>query len=259
MKKNLIVSIALAGLFAASSASAQATKAPSKTNPTQSSTGQKKTVTKTTSTQTPKSKVPMLKTKADQFSYAIGLNIAQGIKQQGLGDSINVDALSQAISDVLKNKKPLIKAEESQSIIQAYFADQQAKVGGKSTEEGKKFLEENKKKSGVKVTASGLQYQVIKEGTGVIPKDTNQVTVHYHGTLISGEVFDSSVDRGEPATFPVNGVIKGWVEGLQLMKVGSKYKFFIPSDLAYGNSGAGPKIGPNTTLIFDVELISIAK
>ncbi len=245
MKKNIILSAALAGMLLAGVSNAQTKKSASKSSNTTSQKAKPKTI--------------MLNTKADRFSYAIGLNIAQGIKQQGLGDSINVVALSQALSDVLKNQKPLINPEESQSIIQAYFSEQQAKVGGKSSEEGKKFLDENKKKPSVKVTSSGLQYQIIKEGTGEMPKDTNQVTVHYHGTLVNGEVFDSSVDRGQPATFPVNGVIKGWVEGLQLMKVGSKYKFFIPSELAYGASGAGPKIGPNTTLIFDVELISIAK
>ncbi len=219
-----------------------------------------KTTVKATNSKTSpaKPKTIMLKTKADNFSYAIGLNIAQGIKQQGFGDSINVVALSQAISDVLKNQKTLIKLEESQEIIQSYFTEQQSKSGGKNVEEGIKFLEDNKKKPGVKTTASGLQYEVIKEGAGVMPKDTDQVTVHYHGTLINGDVFDSSVERGQPATFPVNGVIKGWVEALQLMKVGSKYKLYIPSELAYGSQSAGPKIGPNTVLIFDVELISIA-
>ena len=122
-----------------------------------------------------------------------------------------------------------------------------------------KFLEENAKKEGVVTTASGLQYIVMTKGDGAMPKETDNVTVHYHGTLLDGTVFDSSVERGQPATFPLNGVIKGWTEGVQLMNVGSKFRFFIPSDLAYGERGAGGAIGPNATLIFEVELISIGK
>jgi FKBP-type peptidyl-prolyl cis-trans isomerase FklB len=240
------MSFALSSLIFGSSTYAQTTKPKAKT---QTPTNQANS----------KTKKPMLNTKADQFSYAIGLNIAQGIKQQGLGDSINVAALSQALSDVLKNQPTLLKPEEAQNIIQSYFAAQQAKSGDKNVEEGKKFLEANKKKPNIKVTASGLQYEVITEGTGEIPKETDQVKVHYHGTLINGDVFDSSIERNQPATFGVNQVIKGWVEGLQLMKVGSEYKFYIPSELAYGSSGAGQKIGPNSTLIFFVQLISIEK
>lgn len=213
-----------------------------------------KPVTKTTQKPT-----FMLKTQADKFSYAVGLNIAQGIKQQGFADSVNVAALARALEDAIKGKTPLLSDQEAQMIIQSYFQAQQSKAGGKNSVEGQKFLEDNKKKPGVVVLPSGLQYQVLKEGNGEIPKATDKVTTHYHGTLINGEVFDSSVDRGQPASFPVNGVIQGWQEALQLMKVGSKWKLFVPSELAYGNQGAGPKIGPGTTLIFEVELISIDK
>ncbi|MFN0050019.1 MAG: FKBP-type peptidyl-prolyl cis-trans isomerase [Cytophagales bacterium] len=244
MKKQVLLSFALAGVLLAATVDAQ-TKPKPKAKPTTQSSS--------------KTQKPMLKTKADQFSYAIGLNIAQGIKQQGLGDSISVAVLSQALNDVLKNQPLLLKSEEAQEIIQTYFAAQQSKAGDKNVEEGKKFLAENAKKPGIKITASGLQYEVIKEGTGAYPKDTNQVKVHYHGTLINGEVFDSSIERNQPATFGVNQVIKGWVEGLQLMKVGSEYKFYIPSELAYGSSGAGQKIGPNTALIFLVQLLAIEK
>lgn len=201
----------------------------------------------------------MLKTKADKFSYAVGLNIAQGIMQQGFADSINVQALAKAIDDILKNQSLLIKIEESQAIIQNYFMELQAQKGEKASEEGKKFLAENAKKKGVITLPSGLQYEVIKQGNGSKPLETDEVTVHYHGTLINGEVFDSSVERGQPATFPVNGVIRGWVEALQLMNEGSKWRLFIPHDLAYGANGAGPKIGPYSTLIFDVELIKVNK
>ena len=223
----------------------------------------KKPVAKTTTT----TKSPfMLKTQLDKFSYAIGMNIAQGIKQQGLADSVNVAALAKALEDALKGKPALLSDQEAQTIIQTFFQAQQAKTqagqgkaGEKNMIEGKKFLEENKKKTGIVELPSGLQYMVMKEGTGELPKATDKVTTHYHGTLIAGDVFDSSVDRGQPASFPVNGVIQGWQEALQLMKVGSKWKLFVPSDLAYGNQGAGPKIGPGTTLIFEVELLSIDK
>ncbi len=208
----------------------------------------------------------MLSTSTEKLSYAIGLSIAQNIKQQGIGDSIKASLLNQAISDVLSNKKPLMTAEEAQNAIQTFFAAQQAKnapeqskAAEKNAAEGRAFLAENKKRSTVVELPSGLQYEVIKEGTGDMPKASDEVTTHYHGTLINGDVFDSSVDRGQPATFPVGGVIPAWVEALQLMKTGSKWKLYCPSNLAYGSQGAGGKIGPNTTLIFEVELISIAK
>lgn len=208
----------------------------------------------------------MLTTNKEKLSYAIGLSIAQNIKQQGISDSIQADMINRAINDVLKNQKPLMNPEEAQNVIQTFFQAQQAKNapekskdGAKNAAEGAAFLAENKKRAGVIELPSGLQYEVITAGTGEIPKATDEVTTHYHGTLINGEVFDSSVERGQPATFPVNGVISAWVEALQLMKTGSKWKLYCPSNLAYGSQGAGGKIGPNSTLIFEVELISIAK
>lgn len=227
----------------------------------------KKSTVKTSSNSSKTTKPKfMLKTQADKFSYAVGMNIAQGIKQQGFADSVNVAALSKALEDIIKGRKPMLTEEEAQMIIQTYFQSQQSKNGGAKSEsgakneiEGKNFLAENKTKPGVVELPSGLQYQIIKEGSGEMPKATDKVTTHYHGTLISGDVFDSSVDRKQPASFPVNGVIQGWQEALQLMKTGSKWKLFVPSNLAYGSQGAGPKIGPGTTLIFEVELLSIDK
>ncbi len=197
-----------------------------------------------------------LKSTSDSVAYSIGVSIGSNMKKDGL-DSLNLEVLKQAISSAIKGDSLLIDAATSQSVIQSYLSAKQKQKGEANKSAGMKFLEENKKKSGVVVTASGLQYQVEKEGTGPMPTATDTVKVHYHGTLIDGTVFDSSVERGEPAEFPVGAVIKGWTEALQLMKVGSKYKLFIPSDLAYGDRAAGPKIAANSTLIFDVELLEI--
>ena len=199
-----------------------------------------------------------LKTPLDSVSYALGINIGQNLKAQGM-DSINIEVLSKAFSDILKGNTLLIAPEKAEAVLNDYFAKLQSEKAEKNKVAGIKFLEENKKKAGVITLPSGLQYTVMKEGTGAIPKETDKVTTHYHGTLMDGTVFDSSVDRGQPASFPVNGVIKGWVEALQLMKTGSKWKLFVPSELAYGERGAGGKIGPGATLIFEVELISIDK
>ncbi|WP_081670965.1 FKBP-type peptidyl-prolyl cis-trans isomerase [Sporocytophaga myxococcoides] len=199
-----------------------------------------------------------LKTKIDTVSYALGANIAENLKQQGF-ENLNVDAFAQAFKDLAAKKQPLVTSEQARTILNEYFAQLQQEKANKNLVEGQKFLEENKKKPGVVTLPSGLQYQVIKEGDGPTPKATDKVTTHYHGTLIDGTVFDSSVERGQPATFPVNGVIQGWVEALQLMKVGSKWRLFVPSNLAYGERGAGESIGPNTALIFEVELISISQ
>jgi FKBP-type peptidyl-prolyl cis-trans isomerase FklB len=162
------------------------------------------------------------------------------------------------INDVLSDKsEPKISNAEAQKILQEYFSKQQELKSKKAIEEGENFLAENGKKKGVTTLESGLQYEVITKGEGAKPTLNDQVTTHYHGTLIDGTVFDSSVERGQPATFPVSGVIKGWTEALQLMSVGSKWKLFVPYNLAYGERGAGANIGPFTTLIFEVELISI--
>ncbi|MEO9965067.1 MAG: FKBP-type peptidyl-prolyl cis-trans isomerase [Reichenbachiella sp.] len=192
----------------------------------------------------------------DSVSYSLGMSVALGVKSQGI-DSLSQNALSKAFRDVFAEDSLLVTEENANRLLTEYFQSLTAKVGEKNLEMGRTFLEKNKSNEGVITTASGLQYKIIESGTGAIPSASDQVTTHYTGTTISGEVFDSSVERGEPATFPINGVIPGWTEALQIMPVGSKWKLFIPSELAYGARGAGPKIGPNSVLIFDIELISI--
>jgi FKBP-type peptidyl-prolyl cis-trans isomerase FklB len=197
-----------------------------------------------------------LTTQIDSVSYSLGISVANNLKNSGF-ESIETDAMSSAFNDVFSGKEERITEEDANLLIQEYFLVLSEKKSQEASAEGSSFLVENAKKEGVITTSSGLQYEIITNGTGATPNETDQVTVHYHGTLIDGTVFDSSVDRGQPATFPVNGVIPGWVEALQLMNVGSKYKLYIPSDLAYGEGGAGGSIGPNATLIFEVELLSI--
>ena len=192
----------------------------------------------------------------DSVSYSLGVNIGENIKSQF--PDIDLKNFELAIKDVLDDKKePKITAADAQKVIQDFFKKQQAKASESIIEEGEKFLEDNKKRNNVITLESGLQYEILKSGEGPKPSLEDQVTTHYHGTLIDGTVFDSSVERGQPATFPVGGVIKGWTEALQLMSVGSKWKLFVPYNLAYGERGAGPQIGPYTTLIFEVELIKI--
>lgn len=197
-------------------------------------------------------------TQSDSVSYALGVSIGNNLKKSGF-DTINVDLLAKAMKEVYNGDSTKIKAENADGIIQAYMQGAQAKKGAANIEKGRKFLEENSKKPGVVTLPSGLQYQIITAGTGAKPTLTDKVTTHYHGTLMDGTVFDSSVDRGQPASFPVNGVIPGWTEALQLMGVGSKWKLFVPSNLGYGERSPGGKIGANETLIFEVELISIDK
>ena len=170
---------------------------------------------------------------------------------------IDLNTLFEGIKDTFEGNMPQIMPEEANKILEAFMAKSASQQGDTNLEEGLAFLAENKTKDGVTELASGLQYKVLKEGDGEIPNSTDQVKCHYHGTLIDGTVFDSSVERKQPAIFPVNGVIQGWVEALQLMSVGSKWKLFIPSELAYGPRGAGGAIGPNAALIFDVELLEI--
>ena len=195
-------------------------------------------------------------TEIEKMSYSLGVNVATGVQSQGIKD-IDIDALSKAFNDVFEGNELDISEEDGLQILQDYFAKITEKQKTQATEDGIAYLSENANKEGVITTESGLQYEILKEGEGKKPSANDQVTVHYHGTLIDGTVFDSSVDRGEPATFPVNGVIPGWVEALQLMNTGSKWKLTIPANLAYGERGAGGIIGPNTTLIFEVELIKI--
>jgi FKBP-type peptidyl-prolyl cis-trans isomerase len=193
----------------------------------------------------------------NNVSYAIGLSVASSLKEQNL-DQLDPTVLSNAIKDVFENKTPKFTPNEAQDIIQNYLKELSEKQFAINKEEGETFLAANATKTGITTTASGLQYEVVVEGTGKTPSATDVVEVHYHGTLINGNVFDSSIDRGTPATFGVNQVIKGWTEALQLMKEGSKYRLYIPQDLAYGaHPHPGGPIEPLMALIFDVELISV--
>jgi FKBP-type peptidyl-prolyl cis-trans isomerase FklB len=195
-------------------------------------------------------------TEMEKVSYSLGVNVATGVKAQGI-ESLDINAISKAINDVFEGNDLDISEEESMQVLQEYFGKIAAEKQAKSSEVGIAFLAENAAKEGVTTTESGLQYEILSSGDGTKPNATDQVTVHYHGMLTDGTVFDSSVDRGEPATFPVNGVIPGWVEALQLMSVGDKWKLTIPSELAYGDRGAGGLIGPGATLVFEVELLGI--
>ena len=192
----------------------------------------------------------------EKVSYALGLSLGNNLAGSGV-TGLNVAKLAQGIQDVLSQKEPEMGFEEAQAVINEYFSALQAKMSEKAQGEGKAFLAENAKRSEVITLASGLQYEILTPGTGAIPTSTDSVKVHYHGTTIDGNVFDSSVKRGEPATFGVTQVISGWVEALQLMPVGSKWKLFIPSELAYGAQGAGQAIPPHASLVFEVELLDI--
>ena len=199
----------------------------------------------------------------DQLSYALGLGIGHQLLQMN-AEGLNIDDFAQAIKDVMTGGELKMKEAEAQQMVQQFFAEQEALQQAANAEKGKaakakgeQFLAENAKKEGVKTTASGLQYQVLRDGNGKQPKATDQVECHYEGTLIDGTKFDSSYDRGQTATFPLNQVIAGWTEGLQLMREGAKYRFFIPYQLAYGERGAGASIPPYAALIFDVELVAV--
>lgn len=192
----------------------------------------------------------------DRVSYCFGLSIASNLISSGV-KTINTEAFNDAMNTAFAGKMPEITPDEANNILQDYFEKLQNERGGAAKAEGEKFLAENKTKEGVITLASGLQYKVLKEGNGAKPNADNTVKCHYEGSLINGSVFDSSIRRGEPAEFPVGGVIQGWVEALQLMNTGSKWQLYIPSELAYGAHGAGQSIGPNETLIFDVELLEI--
>ena len=200
----------------------------------------------------------------DQVSYALGLNIGQQLKQMNLENVLVVEDFAAAITDMLQGNPLKMTGSTAQNVLNAFFADLEAKQKAQAAEAGKaarvageQFLAENAKRDGVTVTASGLQYQVLQEGTGRQPKASDTVRCHYHGTLIDGSVFDSSVERGEPCEFGLQQVISGWTEGVQLMKEGAKFRFFIPYNLAYGERGAGASIPPYSALIFDVELIKV--
>lgn len=204
----------------------------------------------------------ILKTGTDTVSYALGTQFGQDLKTNEV--DIDINSFTQGIKDALFGGKSLLTDEEIQIAIQNLNMElqqkaqaRQAEMGKANQDEGDKFLAENAKREGVKTTPSGLQYKIIEQGTGISPKENDTVVVHYKGTFLNGKVFDSSMDRGEPVEFPLNQVIKGWTEGLQLLKEGGKATLFIPSNLAYGTQGAGGVIGPNQTLIFEVNLIKV--
>ena len=192
----------------------------------------------------------------DKISYALGLSMGQNLMGSGV-EKLNYQDLAAGIEDVLTHAQPKISYQEAQQVLNTFFQELEQKIAGAAKADGEKFLAENAKREGVKVTESGLQYEILEPSLGQKPKATDTVRVHYEGTLIDGTVFDSSYKRGESITFPLNGVIKGWTEGLQLMSIGSKYKFFIPYQLAYGERGAGASIPPYAALIFTVELLGI--
>ena len=200
----------------------------------------------------------VLKNQKDKVSYIIGMDIGRNLKKQSI--DIDPNILARGVKDALAGGKPLLTEQEIQETMVAFQKEmmaKQAEIGKKNKERGEAFLAENKKKEGVKTLSSGLQYKVIKAGTGKKPKLSDTVATHYRGTLIDGTEFDSSYKRGQPVSFPVNGVIPGWTEALQLMEEGAKWQLFVPSNLAYGERGAGRDIGPNETLIFEIELISV--
>jgi FKBP-type peptidyl-prolyl cis-trans isomerase len=202
-----------------------------------------------------------MESEIDSTSYALGVLIGQQNKQ-GLetfpgGSDLNLDIMAEAFRLYLKGETTVMEPEQANEIVGNFFDKKQNETSQKNLEEGNAFLEKNKAREGIVTTPSGLQYEIVTEGTGPKPAETDVVKVHYHGTTIDGKVFDSSVDRGEPVEFPVGQVIPGWVEALQLMPVGSKWKLYIPSELGYGVNGAGSDIAPNSVLIFDVELLEI--
>ncbi|MCU9950453.1 MULTISPECIES: FKBP-type peptidyl-prolyl cis-trans isomerase [unclassified Pseudomonas] len=200
-----------------------------------------------------------LKTPAQKASYGIGLNMGKSLAQEGM-DDLDSKAVAQGIEDAIGKKEQRLKDDElveAFAFLQKRAEERMTKLNEESAKAGKKFLEENGKREGVTTTASGLQYEVVKKADGAQPKATDVVTVHYEGKLTDGTVFDSSIQRGSPIDLPVNGVIPGWVEGLQLMHVGEKYKLYIPSELAYGEQSPSPAIPANSVLVFDLELIGI--
>lgn len=248
LEKTILTSVLCIGL-AASQGFAQAPK-----KVTKPAAAVKKTATATK----PAPSANVLKNQMDSLSAAIGVSFSNSLASQGI-TGINTEVLNKTIAASLKGEKTTFTTEEANNFIGAYFHKITEEKGAVVKIEGEKFLEENKKKSGVTTTESGLQYSVIKMGDGPKPTATDKVKTHYHGTLTNGTVFDSSVDRGEPVEFPVNGVIKGWTEALQLMPVGSKWKLFIPYSLAYGERAAGPQIPAYSALVFEVELLEIVK
>lgn len=205
------------------------------------------------------SDINIIKTEEDKVSYGLGLQLGHQIVEQSF-NGFNLEALLVGVRDIYNNKPCQFSDDEMQQAfasINKMVTAEKGEAGNSNQSEGQVFLAENAKKQGILTTASGMQYEIMVEGNGKIPQATDTVSTHYHGSLINGTIFDSSVERGSPAEFPVNGVIKGWTEALQMMGIGSKWRLFIPPELAYGEQGAGADIGPNCTLIFEVELLAI--
>lgn len=255
MKKIFLIAGAIAVVAAGCSSSKKAAKSDSANNAANGS----KTNTNTASAGT--AKVTELKNYTDSVSYALGVLYGGSLKEQGfegLNNEILLTTFKAALNNEINESNTLIQKETCSPIVNNYFTKKQEMIAQQNLTEGRAFLEKNKTAAGVVALPSGLQYKVVKEGTGRKPGPTETVTVHYHGMLIDGRVFDSSVDRGQPIDFPLNGVIRGWTEGLQYMGEGAKHILYIPSELAYGERGAqGSIIGPNATLIFEVELLKV--
>ncbi|MFW5805353.1 MAG: FKBP-type peptidyl-prolyl cis-trans isomerase [Bacteroidales bacterium] len=213
----------------------------------------------TTKEESPDITMNEMKTLKDSASFALGVQIAQSFKQQGIAEKIDHDIFMAAVKKQFGEEEAMVEMNESNQLIQKFMSQSSEEESKPKIEEGEKFLAENAKRDEVKETESGLQYEVLREGDGEKPGPNSKVKVHYEGTLLDGTVFDSSYERGEPIEFPLNGVIKGWQEGLQLMKTGAKYKLYIPYDLGYGEQGAQGAIAPYETLIFEVELLDIVE
>lgn len=241
---------------------------PASSQSTTSTTGTAKssTASKSATTRTGASTTLTLKTQREKNSYALGMNIGAGLKKQGANASVDPVLVSRGLRDALSGSKTAMTEDEMHAALQQLMTEvrgaQEAKShqeGAPARKDGEAFLAANKSKEGVQTLPDGLQYKVLQQGSGPKPTANDTVTVNYRGTLINGKEFDSSYKRGQPISFPVGGVIKGWTEALQLMPVGSKWQLYIPADLAYGDRGAGSDIGPGETLIFDVELLSIGE
>jgi len=264
MQKSIVVSYIMTALVLLGIALGQQTPAGTQTaKPSSQSTGSPAAKSPTAKKAPAASAGLTLRTQKEKASYALGMSIGSGLQRQGVG--VDPAIVSRGLRDAMSGKKTLLTEDEMKTALQQLRADvqqqQQAKMhaaGDANRKAGEAFLQANKSKDGVKTLADGLQYKVLQEGSGPKPTANDTVTVNYRGTLVDGKEFDSSYKRGQPATFPVGGVIKGWTEALQLMPVGSKWQLFIPADLAYGDRPPSPDIGPGDTLIFDVELLSIA-
>jgi FKBP-type peptidyl-prolyl cis-trans isomerase FklB len=263
MQKFIVVSHVTTALMLLGFASGQQTPAATKPSQASSQSGAAKSSSSRKSPAASATTGLTLKTQKDKASYALGMSIGSGLQKQGVG--VDPAIVSRGLRDAMSGKKTLLTEDEMKTALQQLRADvqqqQQAKAhaaGEANRKAGEAFLAANKAKDGVKTLPDGLEYKVLQEGTGPKPTANDTVTVNYRGTLVDGKEFDSSYKRGQPVSFPVGGVIKGWTEALQLMPVGSKWQLFIPTDLAYGDRPPSPDIGPGATLIFEVELLSIA-